>query len=256
MKVVIIGSGNVAYVLSAIIQRAGHQISQIVSRNIDHAKALASKYNAQTGTLLDEKFTDAYIYIIAVTDAALEASEKLKALKNKFIVHTAGSVSIDILKNCSSTYGVLYPLQTLSKETEHIPDIPFLVEGNNTETLEKIVEFAKTLSDKVIPSTDAERLHYHVGAVFAGNFTNHLYAMIETFCKKENIDFKNLLPLMNEVTHKVNTFSPHDVQTGPAIREDIVTLTRHLETLSPHPELKYLYLKLSESILKLHKKHK
>ncbi len=256
MKVVIVGSGNVAHVLSAIIQRAGHQIIQIVSRNIEHAKELAAKYDAQPGNLMDEKFAEADIYIIAVTDAALESSEKLKGLKNKFIVHTAGSVSINVLKNCSSTYGVLYPLQTLSKETEHIPDIPFLIEGNTKETLEKIREFATSLSDKVIESTDDERLRYHIGAVFAGNFTNHLYAMAEAFCKKEKISFKNLLPLMNEVANKVNNSSPQEVQTGPAIREDIVTLNRHLQTLAPHPDLKYIYLKISESILKLHEKNK
>ncbi|MEO8108675.1 MAG: DUF2520 domain-containing protein [Ginsengibacter sp.] len=256
MKVVIVGSGNVAHVLCALIQKRGHQITQIISRNIDHAKELAAKYDAQSGTLSDENFADADIYIIAVTDAALESSEKLKGLKNKFIVHTAGSVSINVLKTCSPTYGVLYPLQTLSKETEHIPVIPFLIEGNNNETLEKIREFANTLSDKVIDSTDDERLRYHVGAVFAGNFTNHLCAMAEAFCKKEKISFKNLLPLMNEVTYKVNNFSPREAQTGPAIREDIVTLTRHLQTLGPHPDLKYIYLKLSESILKLHEKNK
>ena len=256
MKVVIVGSGNVAHVLCVLIQKAGHQIIQILSRNINHARELAEKYDAQSGTLLDEKFADADIYIIAVTDAALESSEKLKGLKNKFIVHTAGSVSINILKTCSPTYGVLYPLQTLSKETGHIPVIPFLIEGNNRETLEKIREFASSLSDKVIDSTDDERLRYHVGAVFAGNFTNHLYAMTEAFCKKENINFKNLFPLINEVTNKVNNFPPQEVQTGPAIREDIVTLNRHLQTLAPHHDLKYIYLKLSESILKLHEKNK
>ncbi len=256
MKVVIVGSGNVAHVLCAIIQRAGHEITQIISRNIAHADELATKYGAQSGTVTDEKFADADIYIIAVTDAALESSEKLKGLKNKFIVHTAGSVSINILKNYSPAYGVLYPLQTLSKETEHIPDIPFLIEGNNKAALEKIREFANSLSDKVIESTDDERLRYHVAAVFAGNFTNHLYAMAEAFCKKEEISFKNLFPLINEVTNKVNNFSPQEVQTGPAIREDIVTLNRHLQTLGPHPNLKYIYLKLSESILKLHEKNK
>ncbi len=256
MKVVIVGSGNVAHVLCALIQKAGHQITQVISRNIDHAKELAAKYDAQSGTLLDEKFADADIYIIAVTDAALESSEKLKGLKNKFNVHTAGSVSINVLKNCSPTYGVLYPLQTLSKETEHIPDIPFLIEGNNKETLEKIREFANSLSNNVIDSTDEERLRYHVAAVFAGNFTNHLYAIAEAFCKKEKISFKNLFPLMNEVTNKANNFSPREVQTGPAIREDIVTLNRHLQTLGPHPDLKYIYLKLSESILKLHEKNR
>ncbi len=256
MKVVIVGSGNVAHVLCGIIQRAGHEITQIISRNTAHAAELAAKYGAQSGKLTDEKYADADIYIIAVTDAALESSEKLKGLKNRFIVHTAGSVSINILANCSPTYGVLYPLQTLSKEIKNIPVIPFLIEGNNKETLEKIKTFAESLSDKVIDSTDEERLRYHVGAVFAGNFTNHLYAMAEAFCQKEEINFKNLLPLINEVAKKANSFSPQEVQTGPAIREDIVTLNRHLQALTPHPNLKYIYLKLSESILKLHEKNK
>ncbi len=256
MKVVIIGSGNVAHVLCAVIKRAEHQITQIISRNIDHANELATKYDAKAGLITDETFADADIYIIAVTDAALESSEKLKGLKNKFIAHTAGSISINILKNCSPTYGVLYPLQSLSKEKDHIPDIPFLIEGNNKETLKKIRAFAESLSDKVIDSTDEERLRYHVAAVFAGNFTNHLYAMAETFCAKEKINFKNLWPLINEVANKANNFSPQEVQTGPAIREDIVTLNRHLQTLAPHADLKYIYLKISESILKLHDKNK
>lgn len=256
MKIVIAGTGNVATVLSAIIQRAGHEIVQVVSRNDENAKKLASKYNAQSGTLLDKEFADADIYIVAITDAGLESIEKVKGFKNKLIVHTAGSVPMDVLKNCSSTYGVLYPLQTLLKEAEHLPEIPFLVEGNNKETLHRVSEFARTLSDKVIPTNDSERLHYHIAAVFVGNFTNHLMAMAESFCAKEKLDFNVLLPLINEVTYKANHFSPHKVQTGPAIREDIVTLNRHLQALSPHADLKYIYLKLSESILKLHQKNR
>lgn len=254
MKVVIVGSGNVASVLSTLIQKAGHEIVQVVSRNGEHARALASKYNAAALSMTEPQFAPADIYIVALTDAALDTIEKITGLKNKFVVHTAGSVSIDVFKNSSSTYGVLYPLQTLSKVTQQIPDIPFLVEGNTKETLHRIMEFARSLSNNVIPVNDSERLHYHIAAVFVGNFTNHLYAIAENFCEKEKIDFKNLLPLINEVTSGVNNNSPHDVQTGPAIREDIVTLNRHLQTLSPHPDLKYLYLKLSESILKLHGK--
>lgn len=255
MKVVIVGSGNVATVLSTIIQKAGHEIVQVVSRNRDHAISLASRYNADAVSLSEPKFADADIYIIVLNDAALESVEKLTALKDKFLVHTAGSVPKDVFKNISSTYGVLYPLQTLSRKTEQIPEIPFLVEGNNKETLHQVIGFARTLSDKVIPVTETERLHYHIAAVFAGNFTNHMYALAENFCEKEKIDFKNLLPLINEVTLKLNNNSPYEVQTGPAMREDIFTINRHLQALSSHADIKYLYLKLSESILKFHEKH-
>lgn len=255
MKVVIVGSGNVATALSGLIQKSGHEIVQVVSRNRDHAIVLASAYNADAISLSEKEFAPADIYLVALSDAALEAAEKINGLKDKFAVHTAGSISKDVFKNITSAYGVLYPLQTLSKATAPIPEIPFLVEGNTKVTLHQVVGFARTLSEKVIPVSETERMHYHIAGVFAGNFTNHMYSIAENFCEKEKIDFKNLLPLIKEITVKASNNSPHDVQTGPAMREDIFTINRHLQALSPYPELKYLYLKLSESILKFHEKH-
>ena len=254
MRIVMIGSGNTATVLSSVLQKAGHEIVQIISRNIDHAKSLASIYNASFGSLSDPHFTDADFYIIALNDAALDNIERYPALKNKLVVHTAGAVSINALKNCSSTYGVLYPLQTLSKFSTGIPEIPFLVDGNNKETLHRILGLAKSISEKVEQANDTARLNYHVAAVFVSNFANHMFALGELFCQKEKLDFKNLLPMMNEINERVNHHSPYLTQTGPAMRDDVFTLNRHLQALSAHPDLKYIYLKMSESIIKVHGK--
>jgi predicted short-subunit dehydrogenase-like oxidoreductase (DUF2520 family) len=161
---------------------------------------------------------------------------------------------MNVFKDITSTYGVLYPLQSLSKFADHIPEIPFLVDGNNQENLHRVLGFAKTLSDKVIEANDTERLNYHVAAVFVSNFTNHLYALAELFCEKERIDFKTLYPLIDETTLRAKSISPFLSQTGPAIRDDIYTLNRHLQALGANPELKYIYLKLSESIIKHHGK--
>ncbi len=141
-----------------LIQKGGHEIVQVVSRNVDHAKTLASKYNAKAVSLDELMFAQADIYIIALADVALDSIGKITALKDKFVVHTAGSVSIEILKNNSSAYGVLYPLQTLSKVTQEIPEIPFLVEGNNKETLDKIIEFAESLSQNVITANEPGKI--------------------------------------------------------------------------------------------------
>ncbi|HEY8658219.1 MAG TPA: DUF2520 domain-containing protein [Hanamia sp.] len=256
MNVVIVGSGNTATVLSAVIHKADHTIVQVVSRNIDNARSLASLYNASSATLTDPQFEDADIYIVALNDAALDNDniQKIPALKDKLVVHTAGAISIDALKSCSNTYGVLYPLQTLSKFTDHIPQIPFLVSGNNKETLHRIMGFAKSISDNVSEANDAERLNYHVAAVFVSNFANHMFALAELFCQKEKLEFKNLLPLINEVNERVNHHSPYLTQTGPAMRDDVFTLNRHLQALLAHPDLKYIYLKMSESIIKVHGK--
>jgi predicted short-subunit dehydrogenase-like oxidoreductase (DUF2520 family) len=254
MRVVMLGSGNAATVLCEMISKAGHQIVQVASRNEEHAKLLAESYSAATASLFAPHFAEGDIYIVALNDAALDHIEKITALKNKFVVHTAGAVSIDSLKSCSDTYGVLYPLQSLSKYSNHIPEIPFLVDGNNQEVLHRVLGFAKTLSNNVIEADDTQRLNYNVAAVFINNFSNHLYALAEIFCQKERLDFKNLFPLMDETVFRAKQISPFLTQTGPAMRDDIFTLNRHLHVLGSNPELKYLYLKLSESIIKLHGK--
>ena len=254
MRVVILGSGNTATVLSNLIAKGGHQIIQVVSRNEENAKTLASVYGASTVPLHSEHFADAEIYICALNDAALDHVEKFRALKDKLIVHTAGATPINVFKDISSTYGVLYPLQSLSKYIEHVPEIPFLVDGNTKETLHRVLGFAKTLSDKVIEANDAQRLNYHVAAVFVNNFTNHLYALAELFCKKEGIDFKTLYPLMEETTRRAEDNSPFLTQTGPAMRDDVFTLNAHLQALASNPDLKYIYLKMTESIIKHHGK--
>lgn len=254
MKVVMIGSGNTGTVLCAVLNKADHQIVQVVSRNVENARKLAEIYNASYADLTQPHFAEADIYILALQDVALDHLGKYPGLKNKLVVHTAGAVSIVVLKDISDKYGVMYPLQTLSKFTDHIPEIPFLVDGSDKETLHQILGLAKSISTNVVTADDKERLNYHVAAVFVSNFANHMFALAEIFCQKEKLEFKSLIPLVNEVNQRVNHHSPFLTQTGPAMRDDIFTLNRHLQALTAYPELKYIYLKVSESIIKNHGK--
>ena len=255
MKVVIVGSGNVATVLGKVIHNAGYQIVQVLSRNENHAKELAQKFNCSSGSFKSTEYKDADIYILAITDTALYHLDQYVHLGNKLVVHTAGSVSKEVLKNVSSRYGIIYPLQSLTKiNGDDVPEIPLLVDGNNDDTKKYIQEFCKIFSENITLADDEERLKFHVAAVLVNNFTNHMFAMAEEFCNKENIDFEKLYPLIDETVYRIKFHSPQSVQTGPAIREDIYTLGKHLQILSAHSDLKYLYLKLSESILKHHQK--
>ena len=250
MRVVIIGSGNVASVLGRLIQKNDHEIVQVISRNADHAKLLAQELQcpfSDNNTTVD---MSAGLYLVAVNDSALYELNKTFHIGNKLILHTAGSVPKDVLKDVSVNYGVLYPLQSLRKEMVYPNDIPFLIDANTDETITLTEDFARTISGTVARACDEERLKLHVAAVIVSNFTNHLYALAEEFCEKEKVDFKLLAPLIKETAQRVETHSPTDVQTGPAARNDIFTLDKHLRLLSNHPRLKYIYLKLTDSIMK------
>ncbi len=249
MRIVLIGSGNVATVLGRLCMQNNHQVIQVMSRNAANAKTLADElgcahtdYNGVTDMFAD-------IYIVAINDGVLFDLNKSFKLGDKLIVHTAGSVTKDVLQEISTCYGVLYPFQSLRKEIAAIPQIPLLVEGNTPEVTVAIENFAKTLSPIVQQSTDEQRLKLHVAGVAVSNFANHLFALTAEFCNKENIDFKLLFPLIQNTAERILHHAPKDVQTGPALRNDVFTLDKHLRILATHPKLKYLYLKFTDSIM-------
>jgi len=253
MKIVIVGSGNAATVLGKLIKRAGHDVVQVLSRNELHAKKLADILDCESGNYITTPYKDADLYLFALTDNALHHLYEHVQLEDKLIVHTCGSVSKNVLTEISEKHGVIYPLQSLNKDSGDLPQIPLLIDGSTTEILSYLMKFAKTISNDVSAANDEERLKFHVAAVFVNNFTNHLYAIADDFCTQENIDFRKLMPLIAETAERIKKFPPKEVQTGPALRQDIYTLGKHLKMLSADPDLKYIYLKLSESILKLHR---
>lgn len=252
MRIVIVGAGNTGTVLGNLIKSSGHTVVQVVNRTLQNARQLAAHLNCKYGLLDAPQYDDADLYIICLSDSAVTNIENLPALRNKFIVHTAGSLSKDVLKPFSDTYGVLYPLQTLSKYVDQIPEIPFMVDGNNKNVIDNLVAFGKTLSPIVSVADDAQRMSYHIAAVFAANFANHMFALGELYCQKTKIDFKNLHPVIEETSKRAVKYSPFLTQTGPAIRNDVFTMAKQLSTLSMYDDLKYMYLKLTENILKLH----
>lgn len=249
MQIVIIGSGNVATVLSRLIHNAGHTIVQVYSRDINHANILAQEVGATAISDLSNINADADLYVVAVSDEGLYQIAANLKLPGKLVVHTAGSIPKGVLSSVTNKYGVLYPLQSLRKEMHITPPIPLLTDAVAEHELEIINEFAKTLSPVVSTTGDEERTKLHVGAVIVSNFTNHLYALAEEFCSKENIDFKMLLPLIQETANRMDIASPAKLQTGPALRNDFVTLDKHMKILATHPKLRYLYIKLTDSIM-------
>jgi predicted short-subunit dehydrogenase-like oxidoreductase (DUF2520 family) len=100
----------------------------------------------------------------------------------------------------------------------------------------------------VIVADDKERLKLHVAAVIVSNFSNHLYKLAEDYCKKEGLDFKQLLPLIEETAQRLKTISPSNSQTGPAIRHDRATIEQHLNLLEKYPQLKKIYEVMTQSI--------
>ncbi len=251
MRVVIIGAGNVASVFGRLILAASHEIIQVYSRSISSAQSLGKELGCSFVDNLEAVDLTADIYILAITDNALQNIQDSVFLGDKLVVHTAGSVSKKVLSNISSQYGVLYPLQSLRKDQSADQSIiPLLIDANKESVLSIIEQFAFTLSSVVCIVGDDKRLCLHLAAVIVNNFTNHLYTLTAEYCKNEEVDFKMLQPIIEQTSLRLRANLPADLQTGPAIRNDQSTLDKHIQALANHPELKTIYLIFTESLLK------
>lgn len=249
MKVVIIGSGNVATVFAKLLFEHKHEIVQVFSATKAHAVQLAEIVAAVAVDEITQLTKDADLYIVAVADKAIQPIIKQLNVNDKLLVHTAGSVSIDVLKHASSNYGVLYPIQSIRREMDLTTPIPFAVDGSSVAVIEQLTELAKTLSVKVVHYTDEQRLKLHVAAVFACNFVNYMYVQSAQFCVNEQLDFTVLQSLIEETANRLQCKHPSEVFTGPAVRGDINTIHKHLELLQSYPDLQQLYKMLSEQIM-------
>lgn len=192
---------------------------------------------------------DADLYIIAVADKAIEWVCNQLTLENKLIVHTAGSVSKDVLKTSAKHYGVLYPVQSLRRNMDAETPIPFLVDGSDVDAKSALELFAKTISSNVSLGNDDKRLKLHTAAVFACNFVNYMYLQSAEFCEQSHIDFSMLQPLIEETATRLRTQHPQNVFTGPAVRKDYATIHKHLEQLQQNLKAQKLYKLLTEMIM-------
>ena len=241
IKVVLIGSGNVAtHLYKAFSTVLGVEIIQVFARTQSSAIPLAVQISNW------EDLKEADLYVISVSDDAIAEVALKIPFKNKLIVHTSGTTSIDVLP--FERKGVFYPLQTFSKEKQiDFSVVPICIETNQKEDENILQKIASLLTPKVYLISSEQRKALHVAAVFVCNFTNHLYQIGAAICEDNAIPFETVKPLITETADKIQNLAPKDAQTGPAFRGDEKTIQAHLEFLT-NSEYKTLYQLMTQSI--------
>jgi predicted short-subunit dehydrogenase-like oxidoreductase (DUF2520 family) len=253
MNVAILGSGNVATHLSKALIKAGYPIKQVWSRKNENAINLALEIGANSISSINELSENIDLIIITVSDnAILEVAQQIpNFLSQKLVLHTSGSTPLSVLDGISSSTGVLYPLQTFSKNSDlDFSCIPICIEANQEYVLENLNQLACKLSNNVSKVNSANRLILHISAVFACNFTNYFYSIAEDLLKSNDLDFELIKPIILETAEKALLNSPAMVQTGPAKRNDQITINKHLSVLEQQPQIREVYQFISQQLVK------
>lgn len=250
LHIVIIGAGNVASHLCRAFDDSEHKIVQLYNRS-EKGKELANEYGISFTTNIND-LVKADIYLVAIPDDAVSSFANKFPYKQSLIAHTSGSVSIEALNEASNRTGVFYPLQTFTKnKLVDFKTIPICIEAKSDEDEKTLYKLGIEISSIVKRIDSEKRKLAHVAAVFANNFSNHMYEIAYSFLMKNNLPFDLIQPLIKETADKVQHETPYDAQTGPAKRGDNKTIEAHLELLK-NKEYQEIYKLVSESIKNTH----
>lgn len=248
MQVTIIGSGNVATVMGRALLANAHTINEVYGRNKEQAQLLAAEFNAHAVTELLSLKKNSDLYIIAVTDDALMQVAPQLSFPGKLVIHTAGTVSKNILQSTSTEYGVIWPVTMIRKTMHTLKEATMVIDGSSEKVTKMLHELSAALGSSVIIAGDETRAKMHMLASITLNFTNHLYHMAADICEAEDIDFGIFHPLIEASAARLKHQHPRELQGGPAFRGDQVTVEKHLQLLSKYPRAEKLYRCLTESI--------
>lgn len=249
MRIVMIGAGRLAWHLAPALKEAGHDVLQVWSRTNESASSLATRLGAEAVTSIEDVSRDGDVYVCAVKDSVLAAllPTLCKGREDAVFLHTAGSVPLSVFEGYATHYGVLYPMQTFSKERELVfREIPCFIEAVDSESEAVVSSLAHSICRNVTWLSSADRRHLHLSAVFACNFVNHCYDLASELLEPHGISFETLLPLIDETARKVHEVRPREAQTGPALRYDEEVIRAQSSML--HGRMKEVYEVMSKSI--------
>ena len=248
-KVAIIGSGNVAYTYSKVLINNGIYPKYILIRNKDRAPEVEKMFGVKATTDYN-MLSDCDLIIIAVKDDAIKDVASYLRGSNAVLVHTSGTQKSTVL-NVVENYGIIYPLQTISKDYEiDFKSVPLLINASTLEVKDKLKSMAQIMSDIVIECKDEDRSYIHMNAVYVSNFVNVMLQIGEKLLRRKSLDISILEPLVKETINKAFAMGAENALTGPARRHDTNTINNHLNLLNDDVEEKKIYELLTNYILK------
>lgn len=250
MNYTLIGSGNMATFVVARMQAAGHTCAGAWSRNPQSLSALCTEYGLPQLSRVSDIHDGPDAVILAVSDAAIPEIAKALQMRHTVVIHTAGSVPMSAIAIAGQHTAVAWPVYSIRKAA--LPQhraFPTVIEASGTRALEVAREFAKALSDTCYEAGAGERRWLHLAAVMGNNFVNHLLGVTADLCAEHQLPVSLLQPLIEQTVASIRTQHPAAIQTGPARRHDLGTMSQQETMLEGRPEWQALYRAISTAIM-------
>jgi predicted short-subunit dehydrogenase-like oxidoreductase (DUF2520 family) len=210
----IIGPGRAGTSLAAALSARGWHVVGFLGRHDD----------------LSQAARDVDVVVIATPDdvvASVAACVLPQA--DTTVLHLSGSLGLDVLAPHALRAALhpLVPLPNADVGARRLGEgVTFAVAGAPVARL-----MVESLGGRVVEVADADRAAYHAAACIAANHVVALLGQVERVAAAVGLDVEAFLPLTRAAVDDVASLGPRKALTGPALRGDWATLSRHLDAL-------------------------
>jgi predicted short-subunit dehydrogenase-like oxidoreductase (DUF2520 family) len=210
----IIGPGRAGTSLAAALSALGWDVVGFLGRQHD----------------LTDAAVGVDVLVIATPDDVVASVAAAIAPKPETtVVHLSGSLGLDALAPHPRRAALhpLVPLPNAVVGAERLASgVTFAVSGEPVAR-----HIALALGGRVVEVADVDRAAYHAAACIAANHVVALLGQVERVAAAAGLDLEAFLPLTRAAVDDVAALGPRQALTGPAVRGDWDTLSRHLDAL-------------------------
>ena len=251
-NITILGTGNIANGFLNLFIKNKFKIDCIFGNSSKNIEKSVLKNTFFTNNISKiPSSSDLYIFALS-DDAYLEVFKKISK-NNHLTIHTSGSLDSESLDVFSSRWGCIYPLQSIKKDSKiSWEKVPFFIEAANEKDEKLLSVFCSSNNMNFSILNSSKRRKLHLAAVASNNFTYHLLSMVKEYCIKNEINFKDLKPLLEKTMEASLNEDPYIKQTGPANRGDNKLIEKQIKELKEFKNLQEIYEIFTKQIIKKH----
>ena len=246
------GTGNIANGFLHLFLKNQFKIDCIFGKSSENIEKSVLKNTFFTNNI-SKIPSSSDLYIFALSDDAYQKVFEKISKNNHLVIHTSGSLDSKSLGIVSNRWGCIYPLQSIKKDSKiSWEKVPFFIESANEKDEKLLSKFCASNNINFSILNSSKRRKLHLAAVASNNFTYHLLCMVKEYCIKNEVNFKDLKPLLEKTIETVLNKDPFVEQTGPANRGDNTLIEEQVKELKKFENLHEIYDIFTKQIIKKH----
>ncbi len=239
-------------------------------RSRRRARSLAAKVGAHAVTAHSAAL-DATLLWFCVPDGAIRSAASDLAVsligrannqnrvqdKSRFAFHSSGALlshELDPLRKAGAAVASVHPLMTfVAGAHPSLTGVPFAIEGD--EKARRVArQIVRDLGGESFALPAAYKAAYHAWATLTSPLLLAFLVTLEEAARAAGLTREDArrksLPIIHQTLANYARLGPAQSFSGPLIRGDVETVTKHLEVLRKHPGTRDVYVALARAALR------